>query len=142
MSPINVAVVDDQPLVASAFEMLLAVEADLRVFPGGRTGRDAVRLCRSEPVDVLLMERRPDSLILRLATLAGMGDTYSRIRLDLVVNLLVMRAKLVGELQVFGGAGYLRGAKVERIYRETKVMSIGGGSVEIMKDLAARQMGL
>ena len=44
-------------------------------------------------------------------------------------------------MQVFGGAGYLRGAKVERIYRETKVMSIGGGSVEIMKDLAARQMG-
>jgi acyl-CoA dehydrogenase len=33
-------------------------------------------------------------------------------------------------------------AKVERIYRETKVMSIGGGPVEIMKDLAARQMGL
>mgnify|MGYP000296487918 CR=1 FL=1 len=44
-------------------------------------------------------------------------------------------------MQVFGGAGYLRGSKVERIYRETKVMSIGGGSVEIMKDLAARQMG-
>jgi len=45
-------------------------------------------------------------------------------------------------MQIFGGAGYLRGAKVERIYRETKVMSIGGGSTEIMKDLAARQMGL
>lgn len=56
--------------------------------------------------EALLMERRPDSLILRLATLAGMGDTYSRIRLDLVVNLLVMRAKLVGELQVFGGAQF------------------------------------
>ncbi|MGH8504354.1 MAG: acyl-CoA dehydrogenase family protein, partial [Stenotrophobium sp.] len=45
-------------------------------------------------------------------------------------------------MQIFGGAGYLRGAKVERIYRETKVLSIGGGSIEIMKDLAARQMGL
>ncbi len=44
-------------------------------------------------------------------------------------------------MQIFGGAGYLRGSKVERIYRETKVMSIGGGSIEIMKDLAARQMG-
>jgi nucleoside-diphosphate-sugar epimerase len=51
----------------------------------------------------VIMSRRPDSLVLRLATLAGVGDTYSRIRLDLVVNLLVMRAKLVGELQVFGG---------------------------------------
>ena len=44
-------------------------------------------------------------------------------------------------MQIFGGAGYMRGGKVERIYRETKVMAIGGGSVEIMKDLAARQMG-
>ena len=44
-------------------------------------------------------------------------------------------------MQIFGGAGYLRGAKVERIYRETKVLSIGGGSIEIMKDLASRQLG-
>ncbi|WP_420468331.1 acyl-CoA dehydrogenase family protein [Panacagrimonas sp.] len=44
-------------------------------------------------------------------------------------------------MQVFGGAGYLRGARVERIYRETKVLTIGGGSLEIMKDLAARQLG-
>ncbi len=54
----------------------------------------------------VLMARRPESLVLRLATLAGVGDTYSRIRLDLVVNLLVMRAKLVGRLQVFGGEQY------------------------------------
>ena len=44
-------------------------------------------------------------------------------------------------MQVFGGAGYLRGTKVERIYRETKVLTIGGGSLEIMKDLAGRQLG-
>jgi nucleoside-diphosphate-sugar epimerase len=53
-----------------------------------------------------LLQARPDSLVLRIATLAGVGDTYSRIRLDLVVNLLVMRAKLVGRLQVFGGEQY------------------------------------
>ncbi len=45
-------------------------------------------------------------------------------------------------MQIFGGAGYLRGNPVERIYREVKVMAIGGGSEEIMRDLAARQMGL
>ena len=45
-------------------------------------------------------------------------------------------------MQIFGGAGFLRGNPVERIYRETKVMSIGGGSAEIMHDLAVRQMGL
>jgi acyl-CoA dehydrogenase len=45
-------------------------------------------------------------------------------------------------VQILGGAGYMRGAKCERIYRETKVMAIGGGAEEVMKDLAARQMGL
>ena len=45
-------------------------------------------------------------------------------------------------MQILGGAGYLRGNRVERIYREVKVMAIGGGSEEIMRDLAVRQMGL
>ncbi|MDB5973529.1 MAG: acyl-CoA dehydrogenase, partial [Nevskia sp.] len=53
-----------------------------------------------------------------------------------------MLEEVAGEaVQIFGGAGYLRGAKVERIFRETKVLSIGGGASEIMKDLAARQLG-
>jgi len=45
-------------------------------------------------------------------------------------------------MQIFGGAGYLRGNPVERIYREVKVMAIGGGSEEIMRDLCMKQMGL
>ncbi len=44
-------------------------------------------------------------------------------------------------VQILGGAGYMRGTRPERIYREAKVMMIGGGSEEIMKDLAARQLG-
>ena len=45
-------------------------------------------------------------------------------------------------MQIMGSAGYLRGHAVERIYRDVKVMAIGGGSEEIMKDLAMKQMGL
>lgn len=44
--------------------------------------------------------------------------------------------------QILGGASFIRGQRVERIYREVRVNAIGGGSEEIMKDLAARQMGL
>jgi len=44
-------------------------------------------------------------------------------------------------VQTLGGAGFVRGSKSERIYREVKVMMIGGGTEEIMKDLAARQLG-
>jgi len=44
-------------------------------------------------------------------------------------------------VQILGGAGFMRGAKSERIYREVKVNAIGGGTEEIMKDLASRQLG-
>jgi acyl-CoA dehydrogenase len=45
-------------------------------------------------------------------------------------------------VQILGGMGYIRGTKSERVYREAKVMMIGGGSEEIMKDLAARQWAI
>jgi len=44
-------------------------------------------------------------------------------------------------VQILGGMGFMRGTVSERIYREVKVMMIGGGTEEIMKELAARQMG-
>jgi len=45
-------------------------------------------------------------------------------------------------VQTLGGMGYMRGTRSERIYREVKVNMIGGGAEEIMKELAARQLGL
>lgn len=44
-------------------------------------------------------------------------------------------------VQMLGAMGFMRGTKCERIYRECKVMTIGGGAEEIMKELAARQLG-
>jgi len=47
--------------------------------------------------------------------------------------------------QIFGGSAYIRGGKgavVERLYREVRVMAIGGGSEEIMLDLAMKQARL
>jgi acyl-CoA dehydrogenase len=41
--------------------------------------------------------------------------------------------------QILGGASFMRGSRIERIYREVRVMAIGGGSEEIMFDLASRQ---
>lgn len=43
-------------------------------------------------------------------------------------------------VQILGGMGFMRGTKSERVYREAKVMMIGGGSEEILKDLIARQL--
>lgn len=43
--------------------------------------------------------------------------------------------------QVLGGASFLKGTLTERLYREVRVVAIGGGSEEILLDLAGRQLG-
>ncbi|CAN5347315.1 SDR family oxidoreductase [soil metagenome] len=44
-----------------------------------------------------------DAVSFRLGTLFGVGDEFSRIRLDLVVNTLTVRAHEEGRVSVFGG---------------------------------------
>lgn len=44
-------------------------------------------------------------------------------------------------VQTLGGMGFMRGTRIERIYRDVKVNMIGGGAEEIMKELASRQLG-
>jgi acyl-CoA dehydrogenase len=43
--------------------------------------------------------------------------------------------------QVLGGASYIQGSLVERLYREVRVVAIGGGSEEILLDMAGRHLG-
>jgi len=50
-----------------------------------------------------VLKNRPDSLVFRLGTLFGLGDRHSRMRLDLVANILSMRAAMGETLTVFGG---------------------------------------
>ena len=47
-----------------------------------------------------------DALIFRLGTLHGVGDHFSRLRVDLVVNTLTIRAALNGRMSVYGGRQY------------------------------------
>jgi acyl-CoA dehydrogenase len=54
----------------------------------------------------------------------------------------LMRDCADSAIQILGGAGFMRGSKSERVYRDVKVMMIGGGTEEVMNDLAAKQLGL
>ena len=47
--------------------------------------------------------KQSNAIIFRLGTLFGISDAFSRIRLDLVVNILVTKALTEGKLTVFGG---------------------------------------
>ena len=44
-------------------------------------------------------------------------------------------------VQLHGGAGYLHGTEVERHFRDARLLPIGGGADEVMRDLAAKLLG-
>ena len=51
----------------------------------------------------ILQKSNATTLIFRLGTLFGLSDSFSRLRVDLVLNVLTIRAILEGTMSVFGG---------------------------------------
>lgn len=45
-------------------------------------------------------------------------------------------------VQIFGGMGLMRESVVERLYRDNRILSIGGGTREIMNEIISKQLGL
>jgi len=45
-------------------------------------------------------------------------------------------------VQILGGMGYMRESVVERLYRDNRILSIGGGTHEIMNEIIAKQLAL
>ena len=67
---------------------------------------------------------------------------------DDVVQEVSMLKALTGELvndvvqtcqQFHGGMGYMRGTVVERLWRDARILAIGGGATEVMLDEAAKR---
>ena len=42
--------------------------------------------------------------------------------------------------QCFGGMGYIRGTAIERLWRDARILSIGGGATEVMLEEAAKRL--
>ncbi len=45
-------------------------------------------------------------------------------------------------LQIFGGAGYMMEYPVQRYWRDARIMSIGGGTTQIMNEILVKQLGI
>lgn len=95
--------------------------------------------------------------IVDMATAIDCARTYTRAAVDRIVAgdtdaRMVSMAKNVAvaacdlsvdtAVQLHGGMGYLRETEVERHYRDARILGIGGGTTEIMKEIIAKQIGL
>ncbi len=103
------------------------------------------QVIRHKLMDMLLRIETARSQVHELAyriehQIGDPGQLVARVALAKVVATQAMQFCADQSLQILGGMGYMRGTRSERIYREVKVMMIGGGSEEILKDLAARQL--
>lgn len=95
--------------------------------------------------------------IVDMATAVDVARTYTRAAIDRAVegdldvamvsmakNQAVAACDLAVDtaVQLHGGMGYLRESEVERHYRDARILGIGGGTNEIMKEIIAKLMGL
>jgi acyl-CoA dehydrogenase len=102
---------------------------------------------RHKLVDMALRIDAARTLVYELAyriehRLADPQQLVARIAMAKILATQAMQFCADQAVQILGGMGFMRGTRSERLYREVKVMMIGGGSEEILKDLAARQLGL
>ena len=130
---------------ANGFSMVCYGEAkswarDRKVF-GGRLADQQV--IRHKLVDMAMRINATQAWLEALAWRTEQGDSPVAEIAMLKNQATQTMAYCASEaVQIHGGMGFMRGTKVERIYREVKVNAIGGGAEEIMKELAARQLGL
>ena len=104
------------------------------------------QVMRHKLIDMQQRIRSTSAWLEQVAARADAGDTGA----DWVGEVCVLKNHATQTMQfcadagvqILGGMGYMRGTVCERIYREVKVLTIGGGTEEIMKDLAARQWGV
>ena len=104
------------------------------------------QVIRHKLVDMQQRIRATAAWLEQLAARADAGDTGA----DWVGEVSTLKNQATQTLQfcadagvqILGGMGYMRGTVCERIYREVKVITIGGGTEEIMKELAAKQWGI
>ena len=125
-------------------EEALAWARERRTFGAPLAERQVIR---HKLVDMVARIEAARALVYDLAHrvqhgLGSRADLVARTCMAKVVATQAMQFCADQAVQILGGMGFMRGTKSERLYREAKVMMIGGGSEEIMKDLAARQLGI
>ncbi len=121
---VRVVVADDQEIVRSGFAALLATQADFTVVGTAADGEDAVRLCRAERPDVVLMDVRMPKLdgIEATRQLTADRDAAPRVLILTTFDL----DEYVYDALAAGASGFLlKDVTAEQLFEAVRVVAAG-----------------
>lgn len=134
---VTVLLVDDQPLVRTGFQMILAVEDDIQVVGAAANGAEAVELARRERPDVTLMDVQMPVMDGIEATRAIVGEDLSRV----VVLTTFDRDDYLFDALGAGASGFLlKNVEPDRLVEAIHCAANGHGllSPEVTRRVIAR----
>ncbi|MCW2681984.1 MAG: putative acyl CoA dehydrogenase [Frankiales bacterium] len=70
------------------------------------------------------------------------GDAVTEVSMAKNTACLACDEVVDEAVQLFGGLGYMRESEVERHYRDSRILRIGGGTDEIMDEVVSKRLGL
>jgi acyl-CoA dehydrogenase len=123
---------------AKAIELTTSYVKSRRAFGGPLWNQQAVRLKLASLATKAAAAR---ALAYHAAELAEAGIPCPReVSMVKALSPEVLHEVVHGCLQLHGGTGFMRGTPIERMVRDARVLTIGGGATEVMLEEVAKRM--
>ncbi len=121
-----------------ALEESLRYAKEREAFGRALTG---FQVTRHKLADMATLVEAGREFVYRVAARIGAGENQVK-EISMAKNFACTVSDRVtfDAVQIHGGAGYMREYLVERLYRDNRILSIGGGTQEIMKEIIAKMM--
>jgi acyl-CoA dehydrogenase len=121
-----------------ALEESLKYARDRKAFSRPLTG---FQVTRHKLADMATLVEASREFTYRVAAKIGAGENRVK-EISMAKNFACMASDRVTHdaVQIHGGFGYMREYLVERLYRDNRVLSIGGGTQEIMKEIISKMI--
>jgi DNA-binding NarL/FixJ family response regulator len=123
--PVRIVVADDHEVVRAGYAGLLATQPDFTVVGTARDGSEAVRICREQRPDVVLMD-------VRMPVMDGIQATAQLLRAELVdvPRVLILTTfdldEHVYDALAAGASGFLlKDVTAERLFEAVRVVAAG-----------------
>jgi len=123
---------------AMALEESLAYSKIREAFGKNLTGFQVIR---HKLVDMATLVEVSREFTYRIAAKIQAGENMVKeISMAKIFSTEICDKVCHAAVQIHGGYGYMRECLVERLYRDSRILSIGGGTSEIMKEIISRLM--